>query len=73
MPLVIRALFDILDYLGITWWVDNLTFDLIFAGNCINMKEISTGQTRLIRSHSSARLCFELSGKFELTVHLNMK
>ena len=28
-----------------------------------------TGRERLFRSHSSARFCFELSGKFELTVY----
>ena len=37
----------------------------------IHIDEIITGQARLIRSHSSARFCFELSGNSNYIIHCN--
>ena len=55
-------------------WTRNKTVDVLSACrrkydtiNCI----IYTGPTRLIRSHSSARFCFELSGNSNYILHCN--
>ena len=51
-----------------TWTVENLfkitktRFYLTILCNENSDKFVNTGRERLIRSHSSARFCFELSG-----------
>ena len=37
----------------------------------IKLQFLITGQARLIRSHSSARFCFELSGNLNYIIHCN--
>ena len=40
----------------------SIEVSMMLMGNFENSTKLNTGQARLIRSHSSARFCFELSG-----------